>query len=89
MQLYKLIQQEFKIQEIFPSRLANLINKHVLMHSDMKNLMGNSSCILNSGNINCSSFHAKKNKKQKKTHKILSYIFTVIYNQFSWKISFK
>ena len=45
--MYKLIHTEFKIQEIFPSKLANPINKQVLF----ANLSGNSPYILNLGRI--------------------------------------
>ena len=53
--IYKLIHAEFKIQEIVPSRLANLIIELVLctrLFIGFANLSGNISCILNSGCVN-------------------------------------
>ena len=53
--IFKLKHTEFKIQEIFLLRIANLINKLVLcthLFIRFENLLGNVSCILNSGYIN-------------------------------------
>ena len=66
---------EFKIQEIFPSRLANLINKLVLysrLFIGFANLSGNISSILNSGCINLylsDFFCGLKKQQQKKQNK--------------------
>ena len=56
---YKLINTEFKIQEIFPSRLSNLINKlmgRTSLFIGFANLSGSISCSLTSECINLYKF---------------------------------
>ena len=67
--LIKLKHPKFKIQEIFPSRPANLINKCTHLFIRFANVLGNTSSILNSGYFNLYMFTLN-------CHEFLSHAFS-------------
>ena len=59
-EISRLMHPEFKIQEVFPERFANPINKRLSVFIRFASLEGNISCVLNSKCINFHILHIIK-----------------------------